>query len=261
MRKQWSKEEVQVLLDSYESQGPKLLSRVLNRTMSSVSKKARSLGLKRSVAVSNMSRKNSWEFKEWSYDLGYVVGAYLGDGNIWTKDKQVSYFRLNVIDKDFCEAVRLKLKRITGYESSIKWYDSKKIWCLTFSNKDFVSWLRDNFGGAKEKRIVLLPNKESNKGMIEGLFDSEGTVTKYCFCCRMSGNLRPLQYILYQQLEIKKGPLNRGGHQLKYNNLFNLTVSNKEYTKVGLGTYIKRKAKNGILYKTCDYRQECNKDS
>lgn len=65
----------------------------------------------------------------------------------------------------------------------------------------------------------------------------------------MSGDIKPLQFIIYEQLKINKGTLNKGGHYLKYNNLFSLTISNKEYTKAGLGTYIKRKSKFGIVLK------------
>lgn len=249
MKRKWSKEEIKILLDQYESNGPKSLESLLNRSMKSISKKAISLGLKRGIAAGNISRKNNWVFTEWSYDLGYIVGTYLGDGNIWTQENQVSYFRLTVIDKDFCEAIQSKIKTITGHSSSLKWIESRDIWCLTFANKDFVDWLRNNFGGAKEKRIQLLPCKEANKGMIEGLFDSEGTVSKYTFCCRMSGNLKPIQYIIYKELGIEKGPLNKGGHMLSHNDLFSISISNKEYTKAELGTYIKRKAKNGIRYK------------
>lgn len=114
--------------------------------------------------------------------------------------------------------------------------------------------MRDEFGGPNEKRIRLLPNLETNKGMLEGLFDSEGTVTKYVFRLRMSGNLQPIQ-IVCKQLGIQHGPLHKGVCDEDWQstpNFHGYSISNKEYTRVGLGTYIKRKAINGITYKPYD---------
>ena len=253
MRREWTKEEEKILFESYAIVGPKKLGESLNRTMTSVVSRASKLGLRRGVAASNHDRRNIWKFTEWSYDLGYIVGVYLGDGNIHI-NQHCGYFRLGVIDKDFCEATISKLKKITGYNSSLKQYPPKPPgkypqWLLTFSNRDFVRWLEKNFGGPKKKRISVLPTLEANKGMVEGLFDSEGTVLQYSSTIRMQDPMSPLKWILFEQLGIVRGFHNKGGHKLKYHNLYSLSVSNKEYTRVGLGTYIKRKAKHGIVYK------------
>jgi len=249
MRRKWTSEEEQILIESYSMIGPKVLAEQLNRNLKSVSKKAIKLGLSRGIAQGNSSRKNTWKFTNWSYDLGYIVGVYLGDGNIYTTKRNSSYFRLSVIDKDFCEAVQTKLKKLTGYSSSLKFNKERKQWTLTFCNRDFVEWIRINFGGANNKRQKVLPLKEANKGMIEGIFDSEGTVIRYSFIIRMQDNMASLQWILFKQLGVTRGPSNKSGRKLNYSNLYSVTVSNREYTRVGLGTYIKHKAKNGIIYK------------
>jgi hypothetical protein len=247
--KRWTEEELSLLADKYSKLGPKKLSKIIDRTMKSISAKAIQIGLSRGIAAGNHNRRNKWKFDDWSYDLGYIVGVYLGDGNIYTTSRNSSYFRLSVIDKDFCEATALKIEKITGYKTTLHFNEAKSQWTLTFSNRDFVEWLRENFGGPKHKRIPILPDSSANKGMIEGLFDSEGTVNRYCFLIRMQDHMKSLEWILFTQLGIKKGPLNKGRYKLNYHSLYNITVSSHEYTRVGLGTYVRRKAKNGIVYK------------
>lgn len=250
MRKEWTKEEVDLLVSRYSSDGPVVLGRQLDRTMQSVCKKARKLGLSRGVSAGNNARKNSWEFSGWSYDLGYIVGVYLGDGNIYKgrTSRDAVYFRHASIDKEFCEATKDKIEQITGYSGSIKWVEQKKQYVFTFANRDFVEWLGQNFGWANNKRIQVLPSLEANKGMLEGLTDSEGTISKYTTIIRMKDNLYPIETIC-NMLGIAKGRMSKGNHLQKSTGLFMYSISNKEYTQVGLRTYIKRKAKNGILLK------------
>jgi hypothetical protein len=247
--KRWTDKELLLLTTKYSEIGPKELSSILNRTVKSISAKAIQVGLSRGVEAGNRNRRNKWEFTNWSYDLGYIVGVYLGDGNIYTTSRNSSYFRLSVIDKDFCMAVSTKIIKTTGHKATLHFNKTKNQWILTFSNRDFVAWLRKTFGGPKKKRIPILPDIEANKGMVEGLFDSEGTVSKYNFRIRMQDEMKSLKWILFNQLKIKTGPLNKGGHKTKQNDLHSINISNREYTRVGLGTYIKRKAKNNIIYK------------
>lgn len=243
----WQQEEIRLLIEEYSRKGPKSLAATLGRTTGGVYAKAKSLGLSRGISAGNRSRRNKWRFTGWSYDLGYIAGVYLGDGNIY-QGGESNYFRLTSIDQDFCEATKHKIMMITGYQANIKYDTKRQQFRLVFCNKDFVDWLRKTFGGPRDKSIVVLPNKQANMGLIEGLFDSEGTVTKYSFCLRMQGNITPLLYIIFSELGVEPGPNNNSGQTLKYNNLSSLTISNKEYTRVGLRTYIKRKSKNGILH-------------
>lgn len=250
MKHIYSDNELSFIQENYMSKGPKWISEQLNLCIKSVSKKARRMGLYRGIAAGNIARKNIWSFQEWSYDLGYLVGVYLGDGNIWQKNHVTSYYRLSVIDKDFCEAVQKKILKVTNYKSYISFQTSRQQWVLNFSNKDFCDWMITNFGPAKAKRISSLPTLEANKGMTEGLFDSEGTVDRYIFQIRMHGDLSYLP-LFCKQLGIQHGPLHKGIRDESWQDeqFHGYSISNKEYAKVGLGTYIKRKAINGIPYK------------
>lgn len=250
MKHKYSKQELELIIQNYSNKGPTWLSSQLGISMKTISKKARRMGLYRGQAKANKDRANSWQFTEWSYDLGYIIGVYLGDGNIYQVPNQTSYFRLSVVDKDFCEATNYKIKKVTGFEGNINFESSKQQWVLNFCNKDFCNWLIDNFGPAKYKQIKMLPTLEANKGMIEGLFDSEGTIDKTIFNLRISGDLSFLP-IVCQQLNIIHGPLHKGIRKEKWqsDNFFGYSISIKEYTKAGLGTYIKRKAINGLVYK------------
>lgn len=247
----WTQSEIELLMERYSNEGPKALVSVLNRNLKTISKKAVSLGLKRSVAAGNISRANHWSFEQWSYSLGYVVGVYLGDGNIYIKPNQTAYFKLDVIDQDFCKATQYHLYQVTGLKGSIR--ESKQHhWIYRLCNKSFVYWLRDNFGGPKNKTIKLLPNMEANKGMIEGLYDSEGTVGNFSFNLRMSGDLLVIQTI-FQQLEVRHPNQHKGVRPERWFPSLDFqgySISNKEYTRIGLGTYINRKAVHGLIYKS-----------
>lgn len=54
--------------------------------------------------------------------LAYLFGVYLGDGNV-TKHR---YFRMNVKDREFAEAVGECLARVEGCQASIKEYATKR---------------------------------------------------------------------------------------------------------------------------------------
>lgn len=250
--KRWTEDQINILIKQYQSKGPKLLVPILDRSLKTISKKARRLGLSRGVSRGNKHRANSWQFSSWTYDIGYIVGTYLGDGNLYIKPNQTAYFKLDVIDQDFCQAVSSKIKKEIGYSGSIVKSSKEGSWTYRICNKDFVYWLRDEFGGPKNKTIKLLPTIESNKGMIEGLFDSEGTVTRYIYNLRMTGGIKVVEKIC-QQLNIQHGPLHKGIKSETWqspDSFQGYSISNKEYTKAGLGTYIKRKAKHGLVLKS-----------
>jgi hypothetical protein len=256
MRKPYTDEEEAILIRDYAKLGPRILADRLGRQSQAVSLKARKMGLYRGVEAGNVSRKRSWRFNEWSYDLGYIVGVYLGDGNLHIKPEGGGYFRLNVVDRDFCEATQSKLYALVGVLGSIKpiastrptWSDK---WVYTLCNKDFVTWLRDSFGGPGDKCLAVLPDPEANKGMLEGLVDSEGTVGRYSIEIRMKGNLSVLASIC-DQLGIQRGQRHTGVRDENWygDSAFKgFAISIAEFTRVGLGTHILRKAINGMRYK------------
>ena len=204
------------------------------------------------------------EVLEWSYDLGFIAGVYLGDGNISFGGRPGGSFNLSSIDKDFVEATRQKIKKVTNYSCNLRWNKIKKQWMLSFCNRDFVEWLAINFGIAGKKKIKVLPTIEANKGLLEGIMDSEGTSNRYSMKIRMYSNLASIVSIC-NLLGIRRGPQHKGISNENWfsdkssKNMEGYSISIKEWTKVGLGTYIKRKAKHGINYKT-KCTEQCKKD-
>lgn len=255
--------QLSFLKNNYSKLGPKAIAIRFAERPAYISKVARKLGLYRGIAAGNTSRKNIWIFNDkWTYDIGYLIGVYLGDGTVYVKDNRAQYFRLTVIDKDWTQSVQSKIKDLTGMDTSIVKRKKRKAttkpqYCMTFANKDFASWLIGEFGCANNKIIRVLPTKEANKGMLEGLMDSEGTHCKgYTLSLRMCSDLEPIQSIC-DDLGIIRGPQHRGIRIQNWHKksskqqvpMYAYSISIKEWTRVGLGTYIKRKAKHGVLYK------------
>lgn len=259
MNKKLTQDELLYIRNNYSDLGPTIIAKKLNKSMKYISKKAMQLGLYRGVANSNTARRNKWSFNNhWSYNLGYICGVYLGDGNVNTN---TDYFRLSVIDKDFAKATQFKLQNIVPFKSNIKLNKNKKQWRLDLCNTDFANWLVKEFGSANNKIIKLLPTLEANMGMLEGLMDSEGTHNQtYTLCLRMCADLILLETIC-NQLGIQRGPQHKGVRLQKWQHkskqgmdMYAYSISIKEWTRVGLGTYIKRKAKNGVIYKKFNFQ-------
>jgi hypothetical protein len=243
-----SQEQKAFLIENYSQLGPKKIGELFNCPMKYISKIALSLGAHRGVAAGNIARKRPWDFTGWSYDLGYICGVYLGDGNCFRSHGHGDYFRLSVIDYDFCLNTLIKFKTLTGKEGSIKQHKDK--WTFTFCNTDFVDWLVATFGLAKNKTILYLPSLTVNMGMLEGFIDSEGTITKCSIKLCMNGDLKPVESIC-QELLIKRRATHGGitNENWEGPNFKGYAIATKEYVRVGLGTYIKRKALYGIPYK------------
>jgi len=111
--------------------------------------------------------------------LAYILGVYLGDGNIQKCYKQ-KYFRLNTIDQDFAEATDKTLRMITGYRAKIRRHPVKK------SKNDNYALIHHHCTDLCEYLEKATNNKEiipsfvydqDQKWRIEfiaGLMDSEG---------------------------------------------------------------------------------------
>lgn len=255
----FNEEMILFLKENYFILGPKQIGEIFNFPIKIVCKKARKLNLERGITKGAELRKNKWEFKEYSYELGYLIGVYLGDGNCYIDDKtknKSGYFRLGVIDEDFADTVKFFLEKITGYKVSKTLQISKKKniqnkYIITFCNRDFVRFLIKEFGPANKKIFKFLPTEEGNKGLVEGLFDSEGTVNGKRWIIRMYMDIENIKNIsFFKNIKRNKNYINKPNlNKLSKQNIpfYSFSVPIKYWNNIGLGTYIKRKAIKGNI--------------
>lgn len=268
--KPWTQEELTYLINHYAVMGPKSIGLVLERPMKQVSKKAMKMGLWRGAKAARQLTRNKWQFENWSYELGYILGVYLGDGNVWIT-KSGGYFRLNVIDEDFALATKHALEKVSGYSATIHKYPARternqEQFCVRLCNMDFIEWLVGCCGKAKQKRIPVLTDLDAIKGLLEGFSDSEGTMTDTSIMIRAYMDLEPLSTMMWQ-LDINrlyKWGVRDGRVKVNQSHLYSenlgehmrgISVSTREWSRAGLGTYIARKAKN-IPFKSFCYDQD-----
>jgi len=124
-------------------------------------------------------------------DLGYVMGAIMGDGYIYKKKdrKDTWYVYLNSIDKEFIDALEKALKRVTGHQPRTYLYSHKfrnqpapyghtytyvsKGFKLVFCNSYWVKKIK-KFIDTFYKGIISLP-KNVERSFLRGFFDADGS--------------------------------------------------------------------------------------
>jgi hypothetical protein len=137
--------------------------------------------------------KNKLDLSIMSYDLGYVIGVYLGDGWIHTrKDDRSKQIGLSVIDKDFAEKFRCSVRAIGGSDREVTWRERdteiggkkyhRKMFEYVLGFTELCNWLLNTF---KKKEHIpswicasTTPMKFKH-GVLEGALDSEGWFSTY----------------------------------------------------------------------------------
>lgn len=187
--KKWTIQEDRYLTVFYTGNDRKTVDEIakhLGRTKGSVLSRAEYIGLMgtRKGKDSNMVSKQP------NSALAYIVGVYLGDGNINSKGQ----FRLNSIDKDFCEATLNKLIQVlTGPINTRIYYAEREVGQPTYSvivtSTDLCNWL-----ATVTQNKGLIPNmflnsdKEVLMALLSGLMDSEGWVSRRKSDNELAGN-------------------------------------------------------------------------
>ena len=255
----WKKEEIDFLKRNYTILGPSALIDILGRNKSSITHKAYRLGLEYGIVNSNKRRKNSWNFSGWSYELGYIAGVYVGDGDLYSKQNNGARFRLSVIDQDFALTVKNMLYTVTGYNANMSYRQKKSTnyYETTLCNVDFCNWLVNYFGPANYKSMFYIDDPLASMGFIEGIADSEGAFQGKSIIIRMCMNLKPLETMCNIIHGFKFRSHHKGAHTIgewgtdSFGRKMNsFSISKNEYNRLGFGTYIQRKS-NGLLYKFC----------
>jgi hypothetical protein len=112
--------------------------------------------------------------------FAYVLGVYLGDGNVMNGD----YFRLNTIDRDFAETVIQALDAISERPATITYTEKpakdrpcSPQWTVFCGNRA-LAWqlVEDTDNKQAIPEYVFAWDRERRKQFVIGLMDSEGFV-------------------------------------------------------------------------------------
>lgn len=184
------------------------------------------------------------------YDNAYIIGTLIGDGYFYEKENRI---QLTVKDKEFAEKFKDKLENYTKKQVAFKKYEYY----------DVRAWL-GNDKILKEKEYILdnlgqKHSKEYIKGLIDGLFDSEGSIY-------IKNNFPVIKYgtTSEKEAELYKFLLNELGvkARLNYSNpVYYVSITNKKNCKKFMETFspvIKRKTKNYYDWKK-EYEASYNK--
>lgn len=118
-----------------------------------------------------------------SYNLGYVFGTFLGDGNshstIYNNSKRSSiHWTFGANEKEIAEKLKNCIFEIFNKEIKIEKAANKNIIKCDFYYKPFADFL-EGFGKREEKHLppaLLVNNLEYLKGIYNGLIDSDGHI-------------------------------------------------------------------------------------
>lgn len=117
-----------------------------------------------------------------SYELGYILGTFLGDGHAFTAIKKDNshigsvrwYFGKNEIE--FVNKLTYCIKKVFNKKCSIR--ESKKVYEILFYYKPLADFLT-KFGKNKEKHLpskYIIYNLEYLQGLLDGLINSDGHI-------------------------------------------------------------------------------------
>ncbi|MCD6484177.1 MAG: hypothetical protein J7L47_03585, partial [Candidatus Odinarchaeota archaeon] len=116
--------------------------------------------------------------KEWSEELGFVIGLLIGDG--WIREDRVGFSFSEEKYKAFGEKVREIISKWYGYVKPIKLENN--IYYLSYHAKGFIEFfihLGVRIEKSKSKRVpwsIFTAPEDAVKGFLKGLFTSDGSV-------------------------------------------------------------------------------------
>lgn len=189
--------------------------------------------------------------------LAYIIGVYLGDGNISrVKSKNSHQFRLNTIDYDFVESTAEALLELTDVKPRIYSHPVEK----STNDNHYISHgcklLCDYIESEtdKKKRIPYWIMKERNKDIlrefIAGLMDSEGSTSidkrlgynryvRVRFC--NSEHWTPDFMSILQKVGCTATIAKEKPYKASYKPMYRITINTKSFISSGCFFKIKRK--------------------
>ena len=119
--------------------------------------------------------KRIWDINE---EFGYFIGFFIGDGNY---DNNTHYVRMSQKDSSILKRINDYLYRSTGLAGYIQYHQDRNMYTLEIRSRALFNMLRNYFGICDKAWNKTLPlniletNRDFAKGVLEGLYDADGT--------------------------------------------------------------------------------------
>lgn len=208
-QKQWTRNEVDLLLQNCRKLDCFALSNLLKRSQDSIRAKIKCLGLRPKKANRLQTRVNHEFFKRWSEPMAYVLGYWFADGYISKVDH---HFSISSKDKEHLQVILDMMD-----SAHIIHHAGKGVYRFDIGSKVIWDSIR-KLGGTPAKSFVAIPPNVPNKFIrhfIRGYFDGDGCVYlgKRGIGLNVRGTLEMMQFIkanfpvsvsLYQEKKHKK---------------------------------------------------------
>lgn len=131
-----------------------------------------------------MKKTGSFVLNQFNKQISYLLGAYLGDGCVYTNKNGWKQFTLEVIDKDFAEKTQACLNKLVGVDNDIYLTNNRRTGKESFKaysgNQELCKYLEDITGKKSyfPQEIYYCDNSLKQE-FLSGLFDAEGWVDNY----------------------------------------------------------------------------------
>lgn len=256
--KRWNNEEINFLRQNYKGMTYRKIGIFLGRSANGVKIKAsRRLHLKKPSSGNYLKiYKLPKNAKELTPELGYVVGAALGDGHIFcrnNKNHRSGGITLKVVDKDFAELFSQKIKKWCGKEP--RWYFGnggeviilgrtcvvKPTYIVMLNSMEVGKFLKERL--EKLDWIRNTNNEEFKIMVLKGLWDSEGCVDKEGYCISFGNSKIKIMELfkgLCSDLDIRTGKIIKRATGLYFIKISNIANVVKFYERIGITIRRKR---------------------
>jgi intein/homing endonuclease len=119
-------------------------------------------------------------FKKWGPDMAYVLGFFMADGTITVNKNGVSYFAIQIADKDLLYEIRNVMQSEHKITKRIHKRDRSVFYRIQIGRKDICDDLRKLIIADLKTHRMLIPKvpKKYIGGFVRGYFDGDGNVWK-----------------------------------------------------------------------------------
>lgn len=217
MKKEWTKEEEQFIIDNFNNMSNEEISNLLDRSVSSVRMKARRLNVKReSKYIYNRDFFEEINTEEKAYWLGFIyadgwicINEKKGNSEVGIQLKGSDYKHLQKFNKSLNGNIKVKkFFRDSGfcYGKSLP-FCSIRIYC-----KKMAMDLEKNGATRNKTKTIELPklSKEMMIPFLRGYFDGDGclqldkqrNVMRFDYCSASKQMLEQIREFLYKEYNI-----------------------------------------------------------